>query len=172
MLILKKELATKKRIAIIAFMITALGLVTIYLQAKGISTVFTHLYYIPIILACIWWQRRAYAITAILGTMLITIHLLNGADQSINEDILRIGVMFIITLLASELSASERKYNNQVNAQAEDLKRAYDEIQKAYTELKDTNSRLADKLEENERLYKATIDRELAMAELKKKVSN
>ena len=165
-------MTTKNRIAIIALMITTLGLITFYLQTKGISTVFTHLYYIPIIFACIWWQRKAYAITAILGTMLIAIHLLNGANQSISEDILRIGVMFIITLLTSELSASEKKYNNQVNIQEEDLKKAYNEIKESYVTLKDVNLKLADKLKENERLYKTTIDRELAMTELKKKVNN
>ena len=42
-------------------------LLTVYCLQSGIQTVFTHIYYVPIILAAYWYQKRGVLFSAVMG---------------------------------------------------------------------------------------------------------
>ena len=97
-----------------ALLVTA-GLLTYYYQAvMAKDVVFTHLFYIPIVLACIWWKMRGIYVALALGFYLIISHLIYLREVPLTNDIIR-AVMFLIistvvALLAEGLTAGRRHY--------------------------------------------------------------
>jgi len=95
---------------LMAILLITAGLITYYFQAVLFKDViFTHLFYIPILLACIWWKRRGIFVALALGIYLIVSHLVFIKGLPIIYDITR-AVMFlvvgtIVALLAEGLAA-------------------------------------------------------------------
>ncbi len=59
-----------------------------------IEVVFSHLSYVPIALAGLWWGRRGAWMGGLLGALLIASHFLSGVGTPPQEDLLR-SVMFV-----------------------------------------------------------------------------
>jgi len=89
----KKELF---RITLLGFLLLFCILTLYYFHViLRIEIVYTHLFYVPIVLACLWWQYKGLAIAVFLAMILLISHAINLYDQSFLEDVLR-GLMFII----------------------------------------------------------------------------
>ncbi|ESP62581.1 multi-sensor signal transduction histidine kinase [Smithella sp. ME-1] len=82
------------------------GLMIILLIAAGIliyynhailktEGLFTHLFYIPVILASIWWGKKGIFAAIFLGVLLLTSHLLFLTRMPISGDVVR-AVMFVV----------------------------------------------------------------------------
>lgn len=82
------------------------GLMTIFLFVAFILTyyshvnlgteiVFTHLFYIPIILASIWWGKKGIFAAIFLGVLILTSHALFLTGIPISGDVVR-AVMFVV----------------------------------------------------------------------------
>jgi len=82
------------------------GLMTIFLLVAFILTyyshvnlgteiVFTHLFYIPIILASIWWGKKGIFAAIFLGVLILTSHALFLTGIPISGDVVR-AVMFVV----------------------------------------------------------------------------
>lgn len=70
-----QEHAGAIKIAVMAFLLALSCWLTYYFHFKfAAGTVFTHYFYVPIILACIWWKRRGLVVLAFLAAMLIISH--------------------------------------------------------------------------------------------------
>lgn len=155
---------TRRIIYIILLVLLVLSVSTAS-QLKGISTVFTQLYYIPIALACIWWKRKGFIITAFLGTGLILLHIITGAgaNHSIIEDLLRIAIMLVLSFLVSEVSLRESSLIGQCFLQNKGLK-------EKESELSEAKAKLEKQFREMEKFQRLMIGRELKMVELKKQM--
>jgi PAS domain S-box-containing protein len=94
----------------------------------GISVIFTHFFYIPIILAAIWWKKKGLIVPILLSLVLILSHVFSGIiSLPITEDYFR-SIMFIfagiiVVILSNEieksreiLSESEEKYRSVVGS--------------------------------------------------------
>lgn len=95
----KKELF---RITLLGFLLLFCILTLYYFHIiLRIEIVYTHLFYVPIILACLWWQYKGLAIAVFLAMTLLISHAINLIDQAFFADALR-GFMFIVigTLVA------------------------------------------------------------------------
>lgn len=92
------------------------------------GVVFTHFFYIPIILATFWWRYKGLIVPAFLSIMLIFSHFISGGmNVSLNEDYVR-ALMFIvvgsvvaylserISKAEKTLSESEEKYRSVVES--------------------------------------------------------
>jgi len=66
--------------------------------------VFTNFYYIPIILASIWWKRKGLAVAVFLAVWLILRHFFIRADVEIINDLLRASMFIAVSLVAALLS--------------------------------------------------------------------
>lgn len=95
---------------LMAILLITAGLLTYYSQAVLVrDVIFTHLFYIPIILACVWWKRKGIFVALALAVYLIISHLIFLKDVPIADDVIR-GVMFlvissVIAVLAEGLTA-------------------------------------------------------------------
>jgi len=93
-----------KGLLMAVFLITA-GLITYYYQAvKESGVIFTHLFYIPIILGCIWWKRRGIFVALALGIYLIISHLIFMREVPLADDIIRAGMFLVIGTVVAILA--------------------------------------------------------------------
>ena len=82
------------------------------------GVIFTHLFYIPIIMASIWWRKKGIVVAALLACVLIMSHLLFFSDFPILDDLVR-AVMFlvigtVVALLTEGIEKAEIIYRRQV----------------------------------------------------------
>jgi uncharacterized membrane protein len=65
----------KQKITLIAVLLAGSCFLTYYFhQFLQTDTVFTHLFYIPIILASLWWKRKGVAVALFLALFLLFSH--------------------------------------------------------------------------------------------------
>ncbi|MBE9547318.1 MAG: PAS domain S-box protein [Proteobacteria bacterium] len=108
----------KHRIAVMAVLLTGSCFLTYYCHViLETGTIFTHLFYIPIIAASIWWKRRGLVVAAFLAVMLISSHISFRNDLQIAGDLLR-SSMFIIVAIATAV-LSERITRERAHRESE-----------------------------------------------------
>jgi hypothetical protein len=99
-LMMKGSLGAKNNIYKVGLMIVFLLIACIltYHNHANLKTegLFTHIFYIPIILASIWWGKRGIFTAIFLGVMLLTSHLLFLCGVSISGDVIRAGMFILI----------------------------------------------------------------------------
>jgi PAS domain S-box-containing protein len=78
--------------------------VTIYCHfVLRIEVVFSHLFYVPIVLAGIWWGMYALLVAALLGGWLIFSHWLSGIEASYLMDLFRFALFLLVAGLVGAL---------------------------------------------------------------------
>lgn len=112
----------KYKFLFMLFLVIGAGILTyIFKNVLETGILFTHFFYIPIIMACVWWKQRGLMVTVLLSIVLVAGQNLFGAYSLTINDAIRIVMLFVIsviTVLLSEqltatkddLSASEEKY--------------------------------------------------------------
>ncbi len=107
----------------IGISIIVCGLITWYFHVvMDTGTVFTHLFYIPIIISALWWQKKGVWVALVLGSFLmISHHTFRSSDAGIN-DYIRIIMFLAISLSAAFVSEKIRAKDEQLHHQAEDLR--------------------------------------------------
>ncbi len=75
----------------------------------GTDIIFPHLYYLPIILAAIWWERRSWFLTAFLCAFLLAAHVISGIEMSITADLARATSFLFVGGVVAELSRARRQ---------------------------------------------------------------
>ncbi|AFD00745.1 putative PAS sensor signal transduction histidine kinase [Methanocella conradii HZ254] len=100
--------------ALLAFIILACIVITLYVNAvMGIDVVYTHLFYIPIILAGVWYHRKAVFIALFLGLSHVAIgYYLAG--RIIPDTFIRAGIFIIVALVVGYLSEKRDKLYDSV----------------------------------------------------------
>lgn len=120
----------KWRIFIILLLSAALVALTFLIQATGFGRIYTHLFYLPIVISCIWWQRKGIALALVFGVFLLLIHMLLRPDIPIVNDALRSVVFIIIAVLISEVSKSENEYKKSLEKTTQRLNESNEYLHK------------------------------------------
>ncbi len=98
------------RIGVMAGFLVCAALMTFWFHGVlGSGAVFTHLFYIPIIFASIWWQRKGVWVALFLAAILVASHLINRMPIVSYNDYLRSGIFIAVSLLVARLSEKIRK---------------------------------------------------------------
>ncbi len=58
--------------------------------------VFSHLFYLPIVLAGVWWGWKAVLVGAALGANLVASNLISGQSYAIDHDLTRAGMFVVV----------------------------------------------------------------------------
>ena len=100
------------------FLVTAFCIVITYyfviVLEKG--TVYTHLFYIPIILASLWWGRKGFYVSLFLSILLLLNHLFLRSDIPWTNDIGRAIMFCIVGFFVGTLSEKRNKVEEALAA--------------------------------------------------------
>jgi len=123
----QQEQKGKYKIIVIAILLGICCFLTYYFHVKlEVSIVFTHFFYVPIILASVWWRRKGLAVAIFLAGLLIFSHLFIGmkAAENINDliqssmfinDLIRSSMFVVIALVTAMLSERIAKMIDSLN---------------------------------------------------------
>ena len=84
-----------KRALLILLILLCAGTTYYFHFIRRSEVVFSHLFYVPVILAGFWWSRRGAWVGVPLGALLLTSHLLSGLGTPLLADVAR-SVMFVV----------------------------------------------------------------------------
>jgi hypothetical protein len=107
------------KVAIMAVLLIGVGLLTYYYHAgMGKTVLFTHLFYIPIVLSAIWWKKKGVIVAFALGVLLMASHAVFLKGLSFFDDFVRAIMFFIIgavvALLAEGVTKAEEIYHKSI----------------------------------------------------------
>jgi hypothetical protein len=86
------------------------GALTYYYHAMlGTATLFTHLFYIPIILSAMWWRRGGVYIAVFLGLMLLLSHAIFLKTVPFTDDVVRSFMFVVIGVVLDRLMDGIRR---------------------------------------------------------------
>lgn len=141
-----------KRTVLILVLIILCVAISGYFQSIKVGTVYTHLFYVPIVISCIWWQKKGILIAILLGLVSTIFHIIFRQEISILNDLLRAFMFIIIAILVSKISHLEKHktflLHEEKEKLQESLKKLADEKRKletSYIGLDLKNNSLANK---------------------------
>ena len=113
-LILEKE--SYKIIIMLILLSISVFLTYFFHFVLGSGTIFTHIFYFPIILAAIWWKRKGLIIPLFLAFILILSYFLApNINYPFYEDVFRIFIFIAVAIVVVVLSKrSNKKILNSV----------------------------------------------------------
>ena len=111
-LVLERE---SYKIFIISLLLIICVFLTYYFHfVLGSGTIFTHIFYFPIILAAIWWKRKSLIIPIFLSALLIGSYFLaHNLNYPLSDDIFRsiifIAIGIVVVILSEEIEQKDIK---------------------------------------------------------------
>ena len=144
----QKHAGAGKQVLIAFFTLVACFLTYYFHAVLGTGTIVTHFYYIPIIFACIWWQRKGLWIAAFFAIFLLVSHQLLRPEEVKANDYSRIFMLMVIAIVMVGLS-------EKILATERQLRNAYDQMEnrvvKRTAQLADANRELELEIEQHRR---------------------
>ena len=92
------------------------------------GTVFTHFFYIPIIIASLWWRRKGLAVAIFLATLLIFSHFFVRLEAETIDDLLRAPMFIAVALVSAILSDRIAKMVDSLNLIGSEVARVAREV--------------------------------------------
>ena len=103
----KKE---ESKIILVVMLVILVCALTYYNHAVLRSgTVFTHFYYIPIVLSSVWWQKKGVAVALFLSAILIASHLFLRLEAETSNDFYRAPMFLLVSIVVAVLSERLKK---------------------------------------------------------------
>lgn len=90
--------------------------------------VFTHFFYIPIILASVWWRRKGLVVAIFLASLLLFSHFLVGIETNIISDLIRASMFIVVALVSAILSERIAKMIDSLNLIGSEVARVAREV--------------------------------------------
>ncbi len=100
----------KYKITVMAILLASACALTYYFHTiLGVGTVFSHFFYIPIILASLWWRRKCLVVAVFLAGLLILGRIFLRSDVMNADDYLRALMLVVVAFVAAVLSEQTAK---------------------------------------------------------------
>ncbi|MFH0984427.1 MAG: HAMP domain-containing sensor histidine kinase [Candidatus Omnitrophota bacterium] len=133
--------APYKNVVIAVLFLTASASIYYFHLILRTEVVYTHLFYVPIILAAVWWERKVFWVVLFLAVQLLGIHFFvdSNFSQVMGEGV-RVAMFFIIGFLISTLSEESKKRGDLLEVAGRELEK---KVELRTAELSETNARLA-----------------------------
>ncbi|GAJ11055.1 unnamed protein product, partial [marine sediment metagenome] len=100
------------RIAVMAILLTGVVSLLYYFHVfLRTSIIFTHFFYIPVVLAAIWWKRKGLIVIAALGGLLIlssALFLVSDLGNNIVRALMFFMVGFVVSMLSERITKEEK----------------------------------------------------------------
>lgn len=108
------------KIALVAALTVACIILTVWFHfARDTGYIFPHLYYVPIILACLWWDRKGIALAVFLSVLLLVSSFTGLGSEQIWDDVIRVAVFLTVSVVIAELCARRKNLINTLEERVE-----------------------------------------------------
>jgi len=115
------DLKEKSKILVMFILLAIAFILTYYFHAiLRTGIIFSHFFYIPIIVASLWWKRKGLIVVIFLAALLIVSDVI--FKMSSYDDIPRIFMLMVIGLLVALLSERLTKSEGMVNGRTNELR--------------------------------------------------
>jgi len=106
-------------------------LLTLYCLQNGIQTIFTHIYYVPIILAAYWYQKKGVVYSAGMGILYLAlvIFMTGYIPENIVAAITRVAVFIIIAAVVTILSSRVSVQRHAIDQSEKKFRTIWEHIQ-------------------------------------------
>ncbi len=99
------EMPKTYKFAALAFLLIVAAYMTYYYHhVLGSGTVFTHFFYLPIVLASIWWRRHGLWVVVILALLLLVSHYLFRSGEPYTNNLMRVLIFSLVGVVSVLLS--------------------------------------------------------------------
>ncbi len=116
------EPTEKYKIVVVAILLAAAASLIYYFHAvRGTGVLFTHLFYIPIIFATLWWKRKGLIVPIFLAVMLNFSNIYFRGDVMTYNDQIRSLMFIVIGFMVAELSG-------KIASGEEELRKSHEEL--------------------------------------------
>jgi len=105
---------------------------------------FTHLFYVPIILACLWWPRKGIVVAVFLALVLLVSHILSPLEVPIWSDVTRAFMFLIIGLVVAYLSVARQILEENLRAYNKALEQRVEERTSELREIEEKQRAILD----------------------------
>ena len=120
-------LTEHQRVAIVMALLAISIFLTYYFHAiLMLGTVFSHFFYIPIILAALWWEKRSIPVAIFLGGLVVASSLFYRPDLLTLNDYGRALMFVVIAFVVASLSEQIKRREQEVKRQRDLLQRYLD----------------------------------------------
>ncbi|NOR46572.1 MAG: PAS domain S-box protein [Methanosarcinaceae archaeon] len=117
------EPTEKYKIVVVAILLAAAVSLIYYFHAvRGTGVFFTHLFYIPIIFATLWWKKKGLIVPIFLAVMLNLSNIYFRGDVMTYNDQIRSLMFIVIGFMVAELSG-------KIASGEEELRKSHEEMQ-------------------------------------------
>ena len=111
-------LTEEQRVTILMALLAVSVFLTYYFHAVlMLGTVFSHFFYIPIILTALWWEKRSILVAVFLGGLVVVSSLLYRPDLLTLNDygraLMFVVIAFVVASLSEQLKGREREVKKQ-----------------------------------------------------------
>ncbi len=140
------ELKEKHKILIMVILLAIASFLTYYfLAVLRIAIVFTHFFYIPIVLAALWWKRKGMVVAVFLVALLLLSNIFIKNETITYDDAIRAFMFMVIAFLVVLLSDKIEKGNEELKKHQGHLE---DIVKERTAELRNTNKQLQQEITE------------------------
>ena len=120
------------KIAVVGFLLSICILATYYCHfILGTEIIFTHLFYIPLILASLWWLRRGIFVAVFLALLLLVSHIVSPLESSIGANFVRALMFVVVGTVVTILNKKRLILEERVAQRTKELTQANIHLQEA-----------------------------------------
>ncbi len=143
-------IAQKYKMGIMAIlMVAACSFMYCFHVFLGAGSVVSHVFYVPIVLACIWWKRKGLIVAVASSAFLTISHIVLRPDVATADDYFRAAMFLIIGFIVAALSEHIAKdqdllraANQQLTASEQQLRASNQQLQASEQQLRAANQQL------------------------------
>ena len=151
-----KEHRSRYKIAACGLLLAMCTFATLYVHfVLNTDVVFTHFFYVPIILACWWWAGKGIAVAVYLSLLLIVSHLISPLETSIWLDLERSFFFIFVSVVVAVLISERQRVDKELRRYRENLEELVNE---RTAELEVANERLSDEIEERKKTAEELLE--------------
>lgn len=122
------EIGKSYKITAMGFLLIFCLLATYYFQfILKIEIIFTHIFYVPIILAGLWWSRKGIVVAVFLALLLLISHVLSPLDTPLDADLTRALMFVIVGTVVAILNEKRQILEDKLKAYNETLEQRVEE---------------------------------------------
>jgi len=121
------------KITLVGALVAACMFITLWFHfVSDVGYIFPNLYYVPIILACLWWGRKGIILAAFLAAFILISSAVSPGVEPLWDDLVRAAIFILIAVVIGELSARRKELigtlEDKVRKRTEELQARNEEL--------------------------------------------